>query len=180
MKVLKPLLLLVLMLALFTQCKKKKLENPFGFMQLGSDTTLEEGRYIIRTKYDCNGYAQALTSDYRDDLFQFSTSIWPNTVVGSDWDQAIWHVKKVRYRDPDPDYAIAFGYRIYQYFPDEVDKYRFFSMYSTYHVSQWDNDEIGDGGGRSVLVNPVKQDYYPVDPEVPDGFATSDDPNLRL
>lgn len=50
---------------LFTQCKKDKsgkLENPLGLMLLGSDTTLPDGRgrYVIRTKDGCSGWANTL------------------------------------------------------------------------------------------------------------------------
>lgn len=59
---------------------------------------------------------------------------------------------------PDPDYALAFGYRIYQYRPGGG--LRFLSLYSTAGTSQWTNDEIGDGGGKSVKVGMYQLDAY--------------------
>jgi len=170
-----------------SSCKKdhKKLENPLGLLSLGSDTSLSDGRYVIRTENGCGGWASTLRCDYSDDrvigINGRLTAI--DHIYHADMDSSeVWYVKKVRYVSPDPDYALAFGYRIYQYMPDGG--YRFLAFTATGSTVQWTNDEIGasygDGRGKSVKVAIHYLDKYPADPPVPTSLATDDDPTPKL
>lgn len=167
--------------AVFTRCKKKKdkLENPFGLLQLGSDTTLSDGRYVVRSKNGCGGWASTLKCDYIDEVIGLNGRLNAvDHVLLQDMDTTeVWYVKKVRYVSPDPDYALAFGYRIYQRMPDG--RYRFLVLTATASTIQWTDDQIGftfgDGGSKSVKAGVDHFDQYPSDPPVPTSFATSDD-----
>lgn len=171
---------LVCAIAFFSRCKKsEKLENPFGLLQLGSDTSLADGRYVIRTPNGCGGWASTLYCDYTDGAIGVNGNLAAiDHISHLDIDSSqVWHVKKVRYVSPDPDYALAFGYRIYQRMPDG--QYRFLAFSATGSTVQWTDDEIGftfgDGGSKSVKVSPVYLNYYPADPPVPTSFGTSND-----
>jgi hypothetical protein len=180
-------LFLVFTLALFTQCKKgkpNKLENPFGLLALGSDTSLPDGKYVIRTTNGCGGFASTLRCDQADaDLSMNGTLPATDLINHYDIDSfEVWYVKKVRYVSPDPDYALAFGYRIYQRTRDG--KYRFLCFTATGNTLQWTDDEIGftygDGGSKSVKASTLQLDYYPHDPAVPTSFGTSNDTLPKL
>jgi len=176
-------LVVVLITGSFTQCKKgkqPKLENPFGLLLLGSDTSLPDGRYVIRTMNGCTTPASTLRCDYTaDGVIGYNGSlpaidhITINDIDSSD----VWYVKKVRYVSPDPDYALAFGYRIYQRMPDGG--YRFLSLTATASTLQWTNDEIGftytDDRAKSVKAGAHYLDKYPADPPVPTSLATNND-----
>ena len=170
--------------ATLTQCKKKgKLENPFGLMLLGSDTSLPDGRYVIRTQNGCSGWASTLKCDYIDEVIGMNGSLTAVDHISLlDMDTTeVWYVKKVRYDSPDPDYSLAFGYRIYQMMPDG--RYRFLSFTATGSTVTWTDDEIGatfaDGNSKSVKAGKHYTDNYPHDPPIP-SLATSDDPNPQL
>lgn len=171
----------VFAIVLFTQCKKdaKKLENPFGLMLLGSDTSLPDGKYVIRTPNGCGGYASTLRCDYIDGAIDVNGTLTAVDHINHyDIDSAeVWYVKKVRYRSPDPYYALAFGYRIYQLMPDG--SYRFLAFTATGSTSTWTDDEIGftfgDGNSKSAKVGALYKDFYPLDPMVPTYLTTSDD-----
>lgn len=171
---------LTCLVAFFSQCKKhEKLENPFGLLALGSDTSLPDGRYVIRSTAGCGGTWRVLHCDYTDGAIGLNGSLMPvDHIYLNETDTAgVWYVKKVRYVSPDPDYALAFGYRIYQRMSDG--QYRFLAFASTASPLQWTDDEIGftygDGGSKTAKVNPLYLDYYPHDPAVPTSFSTSND-----
>jgi len=163
----------------FSQCKKDdddhKLENPFGLLLLGSDTSLADGRYVIRTPHGCAGYAHMLTCDNADEVLRMSATLYPTDHLFDMDTLAVWYVKKVRYVSPDPDYALAFGYRIYQYRPNGTG-YRFLSFSAKASPDANTNDEVGDGGGPSATVRVWQRENYPRDPNVPTSFATSTSP----
>lgn len=170
-----------------SSCKKNKdkLENPMGLLLLGSDTSLPDGRYVIRTVNGCGGWASTLRCDYTDDgVIGYNGRLTAiDHVNHADIDSSeVWYVKKVRYVSPDPDYALAFGYRIYQRMPDG--RYRFLSLTATGSTVQWTEDQIGatfgDGRSKSVKASTHFLDRYPADPSVPTSFATDDDPNPRV
>jgi hypothetical protein len=173
----------ILIFGLFGQCKKgkkDKLKNPFGLLALGSDTSLPDGKYVIRTMNGCGGWASTLRCDYIDGAIGVNGSL--NAIdhishLNIDSSE-VWYVKKVRYISPDPDYALAFGYRIYQRMPNG--RYRFLAFTATGSASQWPDDEIGftygDGRSHSVKADPTYNDRYPSDPPVPTSFATDNDP----
>ena len=177
------LLLSIVILGLFSQCKKgkqSKLENPFGLLQLGSDTSLADGRYVIRTNNGCAVPAAVLRCDYTSDGVIGINGSLPaiDHIRIEDIDSAdVWYVKKVRYVSPDPDYALAFGYRIYQRMSDG--SYRFLSLSATASTVQWTNDEIGatytNDRAKSVKAAAHYVDKYPADPPVPTSLATNDD-----
>jgi hypothetical protein len=179
MRILSKVLMAALVALSFSQCKKDdddhKLENPFGFLLLGSDTTLEDGRYVIRTPYGCSGYANMLHCDNADEVLTMNALLYPTDHITDVDTLAVWYVKKVRYISPDPDYALAFGYRIYQYRPNGAG-YRFLSFYSFGTPDPDASDEIGDGGGPSVKASVLQRENYPRDPNVPNSLATSNGP----
>jgi|GEM_PF-995917 len=176
-------LVLIVTTGLFCQCKKgkaPKLENPLGLLLLGSDTSLPDGRYIIRTANGCTVPAATLRCDYTDDAIGYNGSLPPiDHITINDIDSSdVWYVKKVRYVSPDPDYALAFGYRIYQRMPDGG--YRFLALTATASTVQWTDDEIGftyaiDDRAKSVKAGTHYLDRYPSDPAVPTSLATSND-----
>ena len=153
-------------------------------MLLGSDTTLPDGRYVIRTKNGCDGRASTLKCDYTDDeVIGINGSLTAvDHILLQDMDTAeVWYIKKVHYDSPDPDYSLAFGYRIYQRMSDG--RYRFLAFTATGSTVQWTNDEIGftfaDGNSKSVKAGTIHLDYYPHDPPIPE-FLTSSDPDPQL
>lgn len=171
------------------QCKKEKkpkLENPFGLLLLGSDTSLADGRYVIRTRNGCTIPASTLRCDYTADrVIGINGSLPPiDHITINDIDSSeVWYVKKVRYVSPDPDYALAFGYRIYQRMPDGG--YRFLSLAATGSTVSWPDDEIGstlaiDNRAKSVKAGMHYLDYYPADPPVPTSLSTSNDTMLQV
>lgn len=188
MKLLTTIILVACCPLLFcSSCKKNntKLENPFGLMLLGSDTTLPDGRYVIRTVNGCGGWASTLRCDYTDDaVIGINGSLTATDHINlADIDSAeVWYVKKVRYVSPDPDYALAFGYRIYQRTSDG--RYRFLAFTATGSTIQWTDDEIGDtygdGNSKSVKAGSHFLDIYPSDPPVPTSLATNNDPNPQV
>lgn len=170
------------LLVLGTACKKdnKKLENPFGLLLLGSDTSLPDGRYVLRTTNGCGGWASTLRCDFTDDAVLGINGRLPaiDLIYHTDIDSSeVWYVKKVRYVSPDPDYALAFGYRIYQRLSNG--RYRFLSFTATGNTLQWTNDEIGatygDGNSKSVKAGMHYLDKYPTDPPAPTSLGTSND-----
>jgi len=175
-------LIVVLITGLFTQCKKgkqPKLTNPFGLLLLGSDTSLPDGRYVIRTMNGCTMPAATLRCDYTDGAIGYNGSL-PSIdhITINDIDSSeVWYVKKVRYVSPDPDYALAFGYRIYQRLSDG--SYRFLSLSATASTIQWTDDEIGftytTDPAKSVKAGTHYLDQYPADPPVPTSLATNND-----
>lgn len=175
MKCLITVLFAITIAGLFTQCKKnsKKLENPFGLLLLGSDTSLPDGRYVIRTKSTCGGVFNTLRCDDADEVLDMNGNLIPVdhiSLLEVDT-HMVWYVKKVRYVSPDPDYALAFGYRIYQYRPKDR-PYRIFGFSATAGTRPWTDDEVGDGGGKSVTAGTSQYEKYPGDPAVPTGFGT--------
>ena len=165
-------LLSIFVIGIFSQCKKgnqPKLENPFGLLLLGSDTSLQDGRYVIRTTNGCTTPAATLRCDYIDGVIGYNGSLPPiDHITINDIDSAeVWYVKKVRYVSPDPFYALAFGYRVYQRTPDGG--YRFLSLTATGSTVSWTDDEIGftyatDNRAKSVKVDVHYLDRYPADP----------------
>lgn len=152
-------------------------------MLLGSDTSLPDGRYVIRTKNGCSGWASTLKCDYIDEVIGINGSLTAVDHISlADMDTSeVWYVKKVHYDSPDPDYSLAFGYRIYQRMSDG--RYRFLAVTAFSSTVQWTDDEIGftyaDGNSKSVKAGTMHLDQYPHDPPIP-SLTTSDDPDPRL
>lgn len=160
-----------------SSCKKDdedKLFNPLGLMITDTDTTLEDGRYVLRTDYGCSGFANVLSCDNADEVLTMNTPLYPiDHIVDMDT-TAVWYVKKVRYQSPDPYYRRAFAYRIYQFRPNGAYRFLAVTTFATPDKDRYDN--VGDGGGASVKAGVIEKEYYPRDPDVPTAVAIGIEP----